>query len=152
MMREQNRLILLGWYNVKVVENILVPDIEQNCKHYGILFPDAYKVFQENYMMADSLIFHHSYAEKEIPMGQEYNHIALMEHYEIIPDSIQVCHSRIICFLTAYRTQPSQCAMKGHHESSLIQFKQGIPPIIYDELYEIKELPFDPTKKQICLF
>ena len=39
----------------------------------------------------------------------------------------------------------------GHHESSLIQFKQGIPQMIYDELLEISELPFNPAKKQICL-
>ena len=42
--------------------------------------------------------------------------------------------------------------MEGHHENTLIQFKQGIPQIICDELFEIKEFPFSPTEKQICLF
>lgn len=43
--------------------------------------------------------------------------------------------------------QPSEYAMRGHHESSLIQFKHGTPQIIYNELLEITELPFNPTKK-----
>ena len=42
--------------------------------------------------------------------------------------------------------------MRGHHESSLIQFEQGIPQIIYNELLEITELPFNPAKKQISLY
>ena len=44
--------------------------------------------------------------------------------------------------------QPSEYAMRGHHESSLIQFKHGTPQIIYNELLEITELPFNPTKNK----
>ncbi len=101
----------------------------------------------------NSLNFHHSYAESDIPIGQEYTQIALMENYEILPASIQNCYSKIICFFTCNpKMHPSECAMRGHHESSLIQFERGIPQMIYDELLEISEFPFNPDKKQICFF
>ena len=48
--------------------------------------------------------------------------------------------------------QPSGHAMQGHHELSLIQFGQGIPRIIYNELLEITEFPFSPGEKQIYLY
>lgn len=152
-MTEQNRLILWGWFNPKLVKNKLIPDIEKNCVQYGVMFPTAYEIFQKNKFAINSLYFHHSYAESDIPIGQEYKKIALMENYKILPDSIETCHSKIICFLTCnFKMQPSECAMRGHHESSLIQFEQGIPKMIYDELLEIAELPFYPNEKQICLF
>lgn len=150
-MEEQNRLILLGRYNPKFIQNKLIPEIEKNCAEYGIKEPGAYEIFQKNKFPINSLYFHHSYAESDIPIGQEYKKIALMENYKIIPDSIQTCYSKIICFFTAYKIQPSEYTMKGHHENSLIQFDQGIPQIIYDELYEIK-FPFNPKGKRICLY
>jgi hypothetical protein len=96
---------------------------------------------------------HHSYAESDIPIGQNYTKIALMDNYKILQNSIQTCHSEVICFFTCEpKMQPSEHAMRGHHEFSLIQFKQGIPRMIYNELLEITELPFSPAKKQICLY
>ncbi len=75
------------------------------------------------------------------------------QDYEILPNSIQTCCSKVICFFTCNpKMQPSEYAMCGHHESSLIQFEQGIPPMVYNELLEITELPFSPTKNQICLY
>lgn len=152
-MPEQNRLILWGWFSPEIVRSRLIPDIERNILRFGVMFPAANERFQKNKYMADGLYFHHSYAESDIPIEQKYTKIALMENYEILPNSIQSCDSEVICFFTCNpRSQPSECAMRGHHELSLIQFEQGIPQIIYDELPEITEFPFDPTKKQICLY
>ena len=152
-MAEQNRLVLWGWFSPEIVKNRLIPDIEKNIIKYGVSFPIAYQTFQKNKYAVNSLYFHHSYAECDIPIGQKYTKIALMENYEVMPDSIQVCYSEVICFFTCSpRMQPSEYAMRGHHESSLIQFEQGIPQIIYNELLEITELPFNPAKKQICLY
>ena len=76
-----------------------------------------------------------------------------MDNYKILQNSIQTCHSEVICFFTCEpKMQPSEHAMRGHHEFSLIQFKQGIPRMIYNELFEITELPFSPAEKQICLY
>ncbi len=151
-MTKPNRLILWGWFNSNLVLNRLIPDIEQNCIQDGIRYPIAYKIFQKNKLAPNQLYFHHSYAESNISMGQEYQYIALMENYKILSDSIQTCHSKIICFFTPYKSQPSEYTMHGHHETSLIQFKQGIPQMIYDELLEIRQLPFSPNHKQICLY
>lgn len=149
----QNRLILMGWFNPKFVQNELIPEFEENCAQYGIEFPAAYDIFQKNKFAENSMYFHHSYAESDIPMGQQYQYIALADGYKILADSVQACDSKIICFFTAYRSQPSECAMRGHHELGLIQFEQGIPQVIYDELFEIKDKqPFHPSGKQICLF
>lgn len=57
---------------------------------------------------------------------------------KIQPESIQKCPAKVLCFFTAFRTQPFHQASKGHHELSLIQFEQGIPSII-NELAEITE-------------
>lgn len=152
-MTEHNRLILWGWFSEEIVKTVLIPDMEQNILKYGIQFPAAYEAFQSNKYAGNSLYFHHSYAETDIPIGQVYKHIALMENYKILPNSIQDCQAKVICFFTCNpRSQPSEYAMRGHHESSLIQFERGIPQIIYDELYKISELPFYPTEKQICLY
>lgn len=152
-MAEQNRLVLWGWFSPEIVKNKLIPDIEKNIIQYGVSFPVAYETFQKNKYAVNSLYFHHSYAECDIPIGQKYTKVALMENYKIMPDSIQACYSKVICFFTCNpMMQPSEYAMRGHHESSLIQFEQGIPQIIYNELLEITELPFNPTKKQICLY
>lgn len=148
----QNRIILLGWFSPKFVQNELIPEIENNCRQRGILFPEAYEVFQHNKSAPDSLYFHHSYAENDIPMGQEYSKIALTNGYEILPGHIWDCHSKILCFFTAFKSQPSPSAMRGHHELSLIQFGEGIPQIIYDELYEITEKSFNPDRRNICLY
>lgn len=149
-MEGQNRLILWGWYSPKLVENRLILDIEKNVQKYGVKYPAAYEAFQQNKDAINSLYFHHSYAESDILMGQEYTRIALGKHYEILPHTIQTCHARVICFFNALML-PSKYALRGNHESSLIQFEQGIPQMIYDELLEITELPFKPTDKQIFL-
>ena len=152
-MAEQNRLVLWGWFSPEIVKNRLIPDIGKNIIKYGVSSPVSYQTFQKNKYVLNSLYFHHSYAECDIPIGQKYTKIALMENYEVMPDSIQACYSEVICFFTCNpRMQPSGYAMRGHHESSLIQFEQGIPQIIYNELLEITELPFNPAKKQICLY
>lgn len=152
-MAEQNRLVLWGWFSPEIVSNKLIPDMEKNILQFGVMFPVAYEKFQKNKYATNSLYFHHSYAENEIPMGQEFTKIALMERYEILPGSVRACHSKVICFFTCNpKMQPSECAMRGHHESSLIQFEQGIPQLIYDELLEITELPFYPSERQICLY
>lgn len=152
-MTEQNRLILWGRFSPEIVKSKLIPDMEKNIRQFGVMFPVAYKLFQKYKYAMNSLYFHHAYAESDIPIGQKYTRIALMENYEILPDSIQTCPSKVICFFTCNpKMQPSERAMRGHHESSLIQFEQGIPQIIYDELLEITELPFYPVQKQICLY
>lgn len=149
---EQNRLILLGRYNQQFVQNELIPEIGNNCLKYGVLFPDAYEVFQKNKSAPDSLYFHHFYAESDVPIGQKYSRIALADGYKILPYSIQDCNSRVLCFFTAFRSQPSSSAMRGHHELSLIQFEQGIPQIIYDELQELTKAPIDLSRRNICLY
>lgn len=145
-------LILWGWFNPRLVKDIILPDIEKNCIQYGIYFPNAYEIFKKNKFAQNSLYFIHSYAPSDIPIGQEYREIALLKNSEVQPDSIQKCHSKVLCFFTAYRIQPSECAMRGHHEFSLIQFEQGIPQLIYDELPEITELSFIPQEKKIGLY
>ena len=138
-MAERNRLILWGWFSLEIVKNKLIPDMEKNILQYGVSL--------------NSLYFHHSYAESDIPIGQNYTKIVLMDNYKILQNSIQTCHSEVICFFTCNpKMQPSEHAMRGHHELSLIQFKQGIPRMIYNELFEITELPFSPAEKQICLY
>lgn len=62
--------------------------MEKNIMQYGVIFPTAYETFQKNKYAVNSLYFHHSYAESDIPMGQKYTKIALMENYEIITNSI----------------------------------------------------------------
>ena len=120
------------------VEQKLIPEIERNCEKYGVFSQAACKVFQENKWAENSMYFHHQYAEKDIPMGQEYEAIAYSKGGKIQPDSIQKCHSKVLCFFTAFRTQPSDYAMRGHHELSLIQFEKEIPPMV-KELVEIME-------------
>ncbi|MCI9079492.1 MAG: hypothetical protein HFH68_11300 [Lachnospiraceae bacterium] len=151
-MTGENRLIMMGWFSQESVRDWLLPEIEQNCLKDGIMFPDAYEIFQKNKFAENSLYFHHSYAESDIPAGQEYTKIALMESYKILPGSVQYCNAKVICFFTAYKTQPSCSALRGHHELSLVQFKQEIPQIIYDELLEIKKQEFNPGKRWICLY
>ena len=149
----KNQLILLAWYQPQFVRDIFFPEIERNCRQYGILFPEAYEIFRQKKLTPDSLYFHHSYAESDIPIGQKYDKIALYESGRIQSDTIRTCPAEILCFFTAYRTQPSPNAMRGHHELSLIHFKKGIPPIIYDELEEVKEAkPLQMRNKYICLY
>lgn len=149
---KQDYLVLWGWFSQKLVENELIPHIEKGCAQYGVINPAAYEIFQKNKFAVNSLYFHYSYAVRDIPIGQEYKKIALMEHYEILSDSVQTCYSKIICFFTPVRMQPVECAMRGYHNIGLIQFEQGVPQIVYDELSEITELPFQPNNKQICLY
>ena len=152
-MAELNRLILWGWFSLEIVKNKLIPDMEKNILQFGVNSPIAYQKFQKNKYDVNSLYFHHSYAENDIPAGQKYTKIALIDNYKILQNSIQTCYSEIICFFTCNpKMQPSERAMRGHHESSLIQFEQGIPGMIYNELFEITELPFSSDKKQICLY
>ena len=109
-------------------------------------------VARGNKFAPNSLYFHHFYAESDVPIGQKYSRIVLADGYKILPYSIQDCNSRVLCFFTAFRSQPSPSAMRGHHELSLIQFEQEIQQIIYDELQELTDLPMNPYRKNICLY
>ncbi len=151
-MEGENRLILLGRYPQQFVQNSLIPEMEKNIARYGEFFPAACEVFRNCRQAENSLYFHHSYAESEIPMGQEYHHIALMERSRLLPGPVQVCRSKVLCFFTAFRIQPSPSAMRGHHENSLIQFPDGIPPMIWEELPEIGPSPIALPERQVCLF
>lgn len=151
-MEGENRLILLGRYPQQFVQNSLIPEMEKNIARYSEFFPAACEVFRNCRQAENSLYFHHSYAENEIPMGQEYHHIALMERSRLLPDHVQVCRSKVLCFFTAFRIQPSPSAMRGHHENSLIQFPDGIPPMIWEELPEIGPSPIALPERQVCLF
>ena len=150
--KEENRLILLGRYPQQFVQETLLPEMEKNIARYGVFFPAAYEVFRKCQWADNSLYFHHSYAEREIPMGQEYRRIALMEQSRLLPDSVQACRTKVLCFFTAFRIQPSPSAMRGHHENSLIQFPDGIPPMIWEELPEITPSSFTSSKMRVCLF
>lgn len=145
-------LVLLARFGSSFVEQELIPEIEKNCKQFGIFSQTAYDVFQKNKFAANSLYFHHEYAVTDIPIGQEYEAIAYSRDWKIQPDSIQKCSSKVLCFFTAFRTQPSDHAMRGHHELSLIQFGQGVPSMI-NELFEITECkPLDtPEHRYIYL-
>ena len=145
-------LVLLGWFSPELVKTRMLPEFEENCRKYGILYPNAYEIFQQNKYAENSLYFHHSYAEYEIPIGEEYKKLALRMDYKSEPQFIQDCHAKVLCFFSAYRSQPKDYAARGHHELSLIQFPQAIPKIIYDELYEIKELKPLDFKKTIILY
>lgn len=131
-------LVLLARYSPAFVVQELIPEIEKNCEQFGIYYPTAYDAFQKNKFAVDSLYFHHSYAVADIPIGQEYEAIAYTRDGKIQADSIQKCPSKVLCFFTAFKTQPSDQAMRGHHELSLIQFGKGVPPMI-NELFEITE-------------
>lgn len=131
-------LVLWAKYSPTFVERELIPEIKQNCAQYGIYSQSAYEAFEKDKFAANSLYFHHQYAEKDIPIGQEYEAIAYSVGGKIQPESIQKCPSKVLCFFTAFKTQPFYQASRGHHELSLIQFEQGIPSII-DELAEITE-------------
>lgn len=149
-------LDLIAWYNPELVENILLTEIEANCRKDGIMYPNAYEIFQQNKYAENSLYFHNFYAESDIPIGEEYEKIALREialrETFKDPQFIQNCHAKVLCFFIEFRPQSADFAAKGHHELSLIQFPQGIPQIIYDELYEIKELKPLDVKKTIHLY
>lgn len=140
-------LILIARYSPLFVKQDLFLDIEKNLAQFGIWSQAAYRVFQENKSAQNSLYFHHSYAQSEIPIGQEYDAIAYGKNYKIQSDSILKCQSKILCFFTAYKTQPSDHTIRGHHELSLIQFNSGIPPLV-KELYEIKERKPIPVSAQ----
>ncbi|MCI9659874.1 MAG: hypothetical protein HFI14_14915 [Lachnospiraceae bacterium] len=150
--KTEDYLVLWARFDQKLVKSKLMPDIERNCIKHGIYYPSAYKIYQQYKFSANCLYFHHSYAVRDIPMGQKYKKIALMEDYKILPHMIQSCSSKIICFFMEYKIQPSEHAMRGHHEISLIQFEEGIPSMIYDELLEVTEFPYDLGHKQICLY
>lgn len=131
-------LVLWARFSSTFVEQELIPEIEKNCEQQGGFSKTAYDAFQKNKFARNSMYFHHQYAESDIPIGQEYEAIAYSKNRKIQPDSIQKCPSKVLCFFTAFKTQPSDYAMRGHHELSLIQFGQGFPPII-NKLYEITD-------------
>lgn len=81
----------MGMVSCGIVNNKLIPDMEQNILQFSVSFPITYEAFQKNKHTANCLYFHHSYAERDIPIGQKYTKIALMENYEILPNSIQIC-------------------------------------------------------------
>lgn len=141
-------LVLIARYSPAFVEQELVPEIEQNCEQFGIYFPTAYDAFQKNQFAADSMYFHHSYAVADILIGQEYEAIAYSKGGKIQVDSIQKWPSKVLCFFTNFRTQPSNQAMRGHHELSLIQFREGLPPMP-NELVEVTERkPLDLSERK----
>lgn len=131
-------LMLLARYGSVFVEQELIPEIEKNCAQQGIYSQSAYEAFEKYKFAANSMYFHHDYAVKDIPIGQEYEAIAYSVGRKIQSESIQRCPSKVLCFFTAFRTQPFYQASRGHHELSLIQFEQGIPTVM-DELVEITE-------------
>ena len=69
----KKNLVLTAYYNPELVENLLLSEIENNCRKYGIMYPNAYEIFQQNKYAENSLYFHHSYAESDIPIGVEYD-------------------------------------------------------------------------------
>lgn len=145
-------LVLWAWFSPAFVRQELIPEIEKNCKEFGVFSQTAYDAYQKNKFAANSMYFHHQYAEKDIPMGQEYEAIACSKNRKIQHTSIQKCPSKVLCFFTTYKTQPVDHAMRGHHELSLIQFGKGIPSMI-SELFEItdhKQL-YIPEQKYIYL-
>ena len=89
--------------------------------------------------------------ESDIPIWEKYEKIALQKDWKSEPQFIQDCHAKVLCFFIDIKPQPADYAAQGHHGFSLIQFPQGIPQIIYDELYEIKELKPSDFKKTIHL-
>ncbi|MBO5033900.1 MAG: hypothetical protein J6C19_05820 [Lachnospiraceae bacterium] len=145
-------LVLLARFSPAFVKQELIPEIEKNCTEFGIFSQTAYDTFQKNKFEENSFYFHHDYAEKDIPTGQEYEAIAYSKNRKIQPASIQKCPSKVLCFFTAFRTRPADHAMRGHHELSLIQFGGGIPSII-SELFEITEPKplYTPEHKYIYL-
>lgn len=36
---------LIAYYNPELVENLLLSEIAENCRKYGIMYPDAYEFF-----------------------------------------------------------------------------------------------------------
>lgn len=96
----------------------------------------AYDRYVENKLLPNSLYFHHDYAVADIPIGREYEAIAYGKNGMVEPGSIQKCPSKVLCFFMAFRTRPSDSAMRGHHELSQIEFEQGVPTII-NKLFEI---------------
>ena len=42
------KLYLWGWYSSEFVTDWLIPEIEKNCKQYGVLSQTAYEIFQKN--------------------------------------------------------------------------------------------------------
>ncbi len=150
---EKRYLILLGWFERGLMEREIMPEIERNCRERGVFSQRAYEIYQRCKWAENSLYFHHSYAGYDIPIGETYEAIALIdENQKIWPESVQRCQAEILCFFTAYRTMPSEQAMKGHHELSLIQFKEGIPGLIIRELFQIERLePMGLNHKRIIL-
>lgn len=136
--KAEDYLVLLARYSPAFVRQEFIPEIEKNCEQFGIYDATAYDAFQRHQFAADSMYFHHSYAVADIPIGQEYEALAYREDGKIQADSIQKCPSKVLCFFTAFKTQPSSQASRGHHELSLIQFKKGIPPMI-NVLFEVTE-------------
>lgn len=151
-MEQEDYLILLARFCPEYVKQEFIPEIERNCKQFGIYDQAAYEAFQKDRSAVNSLYFHHSYAVADIPAGREYHAIAYSRNGEIQAHSIQKCSSKILCFFTAFRTQPSAQAMRGHHELSLIQFESGLPPML-NELVEVTERkPIDISEgKEIYL-
>ena len=105
-------LILIARYNPLFVKQELFPEIEKYCTEFGILSQTAYDIFQKNKFAKNSLYFHHLYAETDIPINQEYEAIAFSKNFRIQPNSIQRCHSKILCFFTAVHTRPSDHAIR----------------------------------------
>ncbi len=147
----KRKLILMGRFSPDFTHNVLIPEIEANCLKYNIE-PWIAEHFQKNKLAENSLFFHHSYSYADIPIGQEYNIIArtAKHKWKIIPDSVMRCEATVLCFFSMWHHCPLAYANHGHHELSLIQFKGGIPDMIY-ELCEITEKKPIEITQEVCL-
>lgn len=144
-------LILFERFSPAFVKHELIPEIEKNCTELGIFSQTAYDIFQKNKYAANSLYFHHDYAVADIPIGQKYEAVAYSKNRKLQYSSIQKCPSKVLCFFTAYKPRPSDNAMRGHHELSLIQFCDGVPSIISELFERTDHKPLQLPEKYIYL-
>lgn len=146
---EHRKLILLARFGAGFVQNELIPEIEEYSLKYKVGTP-LINEFQKNRLSQNSMYFHHSYAYADIPVGQEYDVIARFDRGKIQPDSVMECKTKVLHFFSQYRISLLEYANHGHHENCLIQFKNGIPAMIY-ELYEINEKKPMDVGQELCL-
>jgi len=146
----ERKLILQARYHPAFARDILIPEIEKNSKPSELCPPAVIEAFQRNKQAVNSMFFHHSYAYADIPAGQEYDVIAVIENGQIKPNTVSDCKTKVLNFFTAYKTQLIASADHGHHQNSLIQFKDGVPAMI-NELYEIAEMKPMDIGREICL-
>ncbi len=74
------KLILMAWFNPELVKNDLIPELEECCIGNQLLQSNEYKIFQREKSITNNLYFHHSCAEKDIYVGQEYKKFLYKTH------------------------------------------------------------------------